>query len=267
MPGPRAVEDPHRDAEALALLAEQVLGRDAAVVEEDLAGRRALDPHLRLDPADLEARRVGLDHERGDAGVAGLGIGLGEDDVEVRDAGVGDEALAAVEHVLVALAPRLGAHRGRVGARARLGQRVGGQPLAARQARQPALLLLVAAGELDPERARAPARRGSGRSSRRPSTAPRSRRAPSARRCRCRRTPPRTAARAGRARASARPCPRGTRPSCRSRPRAGRRARARGRARGRGSRAARGSAGRSARRESSRRRARPDIFPGRITSN
>ena len=156
-----------------------------------------------------------------------LGIGLGEDDVEVRDAGVGDEALAAVEHVLVALAPRLGAHRGRVGARARLGERVGGQPLAARQAREVARLLLVGAGELDPERARAPARRGSGRSSRRPSTAPRSRRAPSARPCRCRRSAPRTAARAGRARASARPCPRGTRPSCRSRPRAARRARAR----------------------------------------
>src|SRR4051794_11373076 len=88
--GPRAVEDPHRDAEALALLAEQVGGRDAAVVEEDLAGGRALDPHLRLDPADLEARRVGLDHEGRDARVAGLGIGLREDDVDVRDAGVGD---------------------------------------------------------------------------------------------------------------------------------------------------------------------------------
>src|SRR5215210_2602995 len=35
-PGPRAVENAHRDAEALALLAEQVVGRDTAVVEEDL---------------------------------------------------------------------------------------------------------------------------------------------------------------------------------------------------------------------------------------
>src|SRR3954465_11711308 len=124
--GPRAVEDPHRDPEALALLAEQVVGADAAVVEEDLAGRRALDPHLRLDPADLEARRVGLDDEGRDARVAGLRVGLGEDDVDVCDARVGDEAFAAVQHVLVALAPRLGAHRRRVGAGARLGQRVGG---------------------------------------------------------------------------------------------------------------------------------------------
>ncbi len=80
-------------------------------------------------------------------------VGLGEDDVEVGDAGVGDEALAAVEHVLVAVAPRLGAHRRRVRARAGLGQRVRGQPLAARKLRQEALLLLVRPGQLDPERA------------------------------------------------------------------------------------------------------------------
>ena len=44
-------------------------------------------------------------------------------------------------------------HRRAVGARARLGQRVGGEPFAARELRQEALLLLVGAGELDPERA------------------------------------------------------------------------------------------------------------------
>src|SRR5205807_1513329 len=41
----RAVEDAHRDPKALALLSEQVRCRDAAVVEEDLAGRRSFDPH------------------------------------------------------------------------------------------------------------------------------------------------------------------------------------------------------------------------------
>ena len=35
-------------------------------LKKHLAGRRALDPHLRLDPADLEPRRVRLDDERGD---------------------------------------------------------------------------------------------------------------------------------------------------------------------------------------------------------
>src|SRR5439155_20375453 len=110
--GPRPVEHPHRDPEALALLAEEIRSRDAARVEEDLPGRRALDPHLRLDPPDLEPRGVGLDHEGRDARVAGLRFGLGEDDVDVGDAGVRDEALAAVQDVLVALTPRLGAHRG-----------------------------------------------------------------------------------------------------------------------------------------------------------
>src|SRR5438105_39494 len=152
-PGPRAVEDLHRDPEAFALLAEQVVRRDAAVVEEDLARGRALDSHLRLDPPDLEPGRVRFDHERGDTGMAGLGIGLCEDDVEACDAGVRDEALRAVEDVIVALAPRLAAHRGRIRARARLRQRVGREPLAAREPRQPTLLLLVGARELDPERA------------------------------------------------------------------------------------------------------------------
>ncbi len=42
--GPGAVEDPHRELEALALLAEEVRGRDRAVVEDELAGRGARMP-------------------------------------------------------------------------------------------------------------------------------------------------------------------------------------------------------------------------------
>ena len=103
---PRAVEDAHRDPEALALGAEQVVGRHAAAVEDELTGRRSGDPHLRLEPSDLEPGRIGLDEEGGDPGVARLRVGLGEDRVQVRDAGVRDEALAAVEHVLVAVVPR-----------------------------------------------------------------------------------------------------------------------------------------------------------------
>ena len=83
----------------------------------------------------------------------GLGIGLREHRVEVRDAGVRDEPLRAVEDVLVAVAPRGRAHRGRVGARAGLGERVGREPLARREPRQPRALLLVRPAELEPERA------------------------------------------------------------------------------------------------------------------
>ena len=71
--GPRAVEDPHRELEAFALLAEQVRGRDAAVVESELAGRGAGDAHLRLQPRHLEAGGVGLDEEGRDPGVPGSG--------------------------------------------------------------------------------------------------------------------------------------------------------------------------------------------------
>src|SRR5439155_382304 len=139
--------------EPLALLAEQVLGGHAAVAEEHLAGRRALDPHLRLDPADLESGRVRFDDERGDAVVARTRFGLREADVDVRHTGVRDEALRAVEDVRVAVPAGLGAHRRAVGARARLGQRVGREPLARGELRQEALLLPRRPRELDPERA------------------------------------------------------------------------------------------------------------------
>src|SRR5205085_7990589 len=109
-----------------AFLTEQVFRWDAAVVEEKFAGRRALDSHLRLDPPDLEPRRLGLDNEGRDAGVPRGRIGLGEDDVDPGHTRVGDEPFRAVEYVLVAFAARLGAHRRRIRAGARLRQRVGG---------------------------------------------------------------------------------------------------------------------------------------------
>ena len=82
-----------------------------------------------------------------------LGIGLREDRVHVRHRGVGDEALRAVEDVLVAVPASGRSHRGGVRARACLGERIGGEPLARGETGQEALLLLVAARELDRERA------------------------------------------------------------------------------------------------------------------
>src|SRR5215213_317021 len=147
---PRAVEDAHRDPEPFALLAEQRVARDPAVLEDELARGRARNAHLRLQASDLEAASLGLDDERGDPGVARLRIGLGEDRVEVRNRGVRDEPLRAVEDVAVAVAARRRPHRSRVGARAGLRQRVRAQPLPRREPRQVALLLLLAAGELQP---------------------------------------------------------------------------------------------------------------------
>src|SRR5581483_6759770 len=75
-PRARSVEHAHREREALPLVAQPVRGRDAAVLEEELTRRRALDPELRLDPPDLEAGGVRLDHERADAAVTRALVGL-----------------------------------------------------------------------------------------------------------------------------------------------------------------------------------------------
>ena len=82
-----------------------------------------------------------------------VGVGLREDDVDLGHARVRDEALRAVDHVLVAVAAGVGEHRGRIGARARLGQRVGGERVARGEPRQEPLLLLLVPGELERERA------------------------------------------------------------------------------------------------------------------
>jgi hypothetical protein len=85
--------------------------------------------------------------------MAPFGIGLREHGVEARDAGVRDEALRSVQDVLVAVAERRAAHRGRVGAATGLRQCVRAQPLAACQPRQVAILLLIRSRELQSERA------------------------------------------------------------------------------------------------------------------
>ena len=120
------------------------------------------------------------------------------------------------------------AHRGRVGARARLGERVRGEPLARSRAAAGSAASARPCRRASARASRAPARRGSARSSRRPSRPPRSRRASSARRCPCRRTPrrrgsPKQLVLADRARRR----PTGTPPTCRSRRPAARSARAR----------------------------------------
>ena len=93
-----------RDRQPLALVADQVLGRHADVLEDRRAGRRAVDAELVLELADREARAVLLDDERAEAPV--LAVGHREDDVEVGDAGVGDPVLGAVDDPLVAVAAR-----------------------------------------------------------------------------------------------------------------------------------------------------------------
>ena len=150
---PRAVEDPHREPEALPLFAEEVPGRDGAVVEQELAGGGAADTHLLLQPRDGEAGRVTLDDERGDAVVAGARVGLREHRVEAGDARVRDEPLRPVQDILVALPPGRRREARRIGAGPGLRQGVGGQNLTRSETRQPRRPLHIGARKLETERA------------------------------------------------------------------------------------------------------------------
>ena len=106
------------------------------------AGRLALDDEGR-DAAGALLGRIGARHQREDAGLRR----------------VGDEALGAVDDVVLAVAPMArGAQRGGVRAGVRLGQRERGDDLAGRQLRQVLGLLLL--GAVDHDALRADADRG-----------------------------------------------------------------------------------------------------------
>ena len=81
-----------------------------------------------------------------------LRVRLREHHIHRRHAGVRDEPLPPVQHVLVTLTDRGGAHRRTVRARPRFRQRIGRQPLTRGELRQEPLLLLPAARQLDPQR-------------------------------------------------------------------------------------------------------------------
>src|SRR6478735_320180 len=88
-----------RDLEATAQIAEQVLARDAHVVEVERGRRRSLDAELLLFGARAHPHRT-LDQEGRDA-ILGLPVAgdqrLGEDGEEVGHAAVGDPDLGPVE--------------------------------------------------------------------------------------------------------------------------------------------------------------------------
>ena len=139
--GVHAAEDV---AEALALLADQVLGRHAHVVEEHFRGGVV---HHGADRADGQAlHRPHIDHEHRQSFGALLDLfarrGAREQQHQIRMLGArGPDLLAVDDVVRVAFAHRGGAKAERVGARGRLGdaERLQAQ-LALGDARQPALL-------------------------------------------------------------------------------------------------------------------------------
>ena len=206
---PPAVEAPHRDLEALALRADAVVDRHAAVLEDHHRGRLRVPAELLLLRAEAQPGRAPLDHDAADAARA-LAAGAHHAGVDVGRAGARDERLAAVQHVVdrPARAARV-ARLGRVRAGARLGQAVAGEALHGHQIGQPARALLVrrrrrrssrrpCCGSRCRPRSRCSRRRAPRRRSRHRGATARRRRRPRARRCRrSRARPPRAASSTG----------------------------------------------------------------------
>ena len=97
------------NAIAFALLTQAQVGRNAHVVELELAGVGGVLTELVLDPHHREPWRVGGYDKGADALLAGLRIGDGEHDDHAGMAAGGDELLGATQHVVIAIAPGAGA--------------------------------------------------------------------------------------------------------------------------------------------------------------
>ena len=98
-----AVQSLHCDLEALVDLAQDVGSGNAAILEDQLSGLGACDTHLVLDLTAGEAGSALLNDESGDAAGALGGVGGSEDHQNAGACAAGDEALGAVQDVLVSL--------------------------------------------------------------------------------------------------------------------------------------------------------------------
>ena len=145
---PTAVQPHHRDAEALALAADQILRRHAHPVEIDLRGRLRMPAQLLLIGAEADARHVLLDHEAGNA-LRPVHAGAHHADINLVLAAARDELLCAGDDIMVAVLHRLGLQRGGVGAGARLGQAIGADPLHRHHRRKILLLHRLRAEAVD----------------------------------------------------------------------------------------------------------------------
>jgi hypothetical protein len=90
--------------EALALLAEDRVVRDADVLEGQQRRVRRVHPELLQALLADHAGQVHVDEEQREAVVARVGVGLRDEDDVVRAVAVGDVGLRAVDDPLVAVA-------------------------------------------------------------------------------------------------------------------------------------------------------------------
>jgi len=145
---PAAVEPHHRDPEAVALIAEPVGDRDAAILEDHHRGRLRVPAEFALLLAKGEAGHILFNDEAGNA-LRPRAAGAHHRHVEVADRPAGDERLCPVEHVIVAVAHRAGGERRRIRAAARLGQAITGEMRHRHQLRQKLRALLASAKAVD----------------------------------------------------------------------------------------------------------------------
>ena len=99
------VENVEGDDVAFADVAENVLHRHLAVVQDERRSGRAANAHLLFFVADGEAGEILLDQERGEL----LAVNFGEDGEQVGEVGVGDPHLLAVQDVVLAVGREHGA--------------------------------------------------------------------------------------------------------------------------------------------------------------
>src|SRR5262249_10245105 len=121
-----AVERAHGDLEALPLGADAVGGRDAARFEYYHGGRLRVPAEVFLLRAEGEPGGAILDQEARDAVRAPFSRAR-HHEVDVGTAAARNERLGAIEHVMIAAAPRAGFQAGGVRAGVRLGQAVAGE--------------------------------------------------------------------------------------------------------------------------------------------
>ena len=125
-------------------LADQAIAAHPDVGEEQLAGGRGVHAHLAQRLALLEALHAGVEHEAEHLALRrGVAlVELADEDDGVGVGTVGDERLAAVEHVLVAVAAGRRQHRAEgVGTGVGLGDRPGPDLVEGEEIEGPALLL------------------------------------------------------------------------------------------------------------------------------
>src|SRR5215831_11330720 len=130
------------EAHAFAFRPDAVARRHAHIVEHDFP--RLVAHHGFIAGAELHTRRIHVHDEAGNAAARALGaVGRDHELHEIGVTGAGDEALDAVDQVVIAVAHGGGAHAAGVGAGVRLGLREAGLLLSAQQRQQVLLLHLV----------------------------------------------------------------------------------------------------------------------------